>query len=67
VSASAIALKKVIRFRILIPSRKVRGYATGFEKTRQNWVRMRNFDGCRGCIALSAHAPNPEISNVTIS
>jgi len=35
VTASAIALKTMIHFRILIPSLDLRSYATHFENTRQ--------------------------------
>jgi hypothetical protein len=35
-TASAIALKKMIHFRILIPSQNLRGYMRHFQSTRQN-------------------------------
>jgi hypothetical protein len=50
VTPTAIALKKMIHFRILIPSRKSRGYERRLKNTRQN--RPQSSGGRLGCVAL---------------
>jgi hypothetical protein len=58
VTASAIALKKMIHFRILIPSLNLGNYAEYLENTRQKTAsRIRKFEN--GFIALR----RPEIQS----
>src|SRR5580765_5531818 len=52
VTASAIALQKMIHFRILIPFQNLRGYMRDFQSTRQNLERRalqapRRLESCR--------------------
>jgi hypothetical protein len=57
VAATAIALKKMIHFRIQIPSVNLRSYARRFENTRQKGhYRSQKLEDT-GCIALGALGP----------
>jgi len=67
-TASAIALKKMTHFRILIPSQNLRGYTRRLESTRQKpHNQSQNSGGCLGCIVLGAFDLHTETANVTIS
>jgi len=49
VTASPIALKKMIHFCILIPSRNLRGYTRRLQAHAKTAQPMTSSRGCRGC------------------